>query len=511
MAEERPWREGRSILAVIREADRPGEAELPDEPPADPTQIRWSPGSLDGVMARHFGGGEPVGGIAGRVRRLIGRRRDPAAEIASRVERLVRNPGDEERLALYRSAQDEDVLAHVDAVLERLVADPELLAAAEPHARWLAREARHRGPLKLGIAMLGVCGGAEDVVTLQTLAAHDEFTLYCAVALSNLLPDPVAALWDVARSADGWGKVETVERLAPQVGDRPEIKRWLLTDGCRNSVMNEYLAYTCATHGGLADALRGEVDDALLDGACTIVSALCEGGPAEDLDDYEDGPEVVRRLLDLLRDRCTTLDRLDTVIDVKLRLEDDAEVVAGCDSILAADHWPGLVRAAFERDDGDRWTAWRAAPHVGVDLWEAGFEQLAQGPLDGGLVFQLVHVRDAERRRRVVEWAERELPVETLATGPGLHLFAAEHHELDGAVTFVVQEMRDGELYSERLVAAALLSPVIGTRNQGLNALEAQPRERWGEQAEQALARLLREEPHDDVRERVAALAARTS
>ena len=146
-----------------------------------------------------------------------------------------------------------------------------------------------------------------------------------------------------------------------------------------------------------------------------------------------------------------------------------------------------------------------------MDLWEAGFEKLGQRPLDIGLVFGLVHVRDAERRRRVVDWAERELPVETLATGPDVHLFAAEHGELEGALTFVVQEMRDGDVYSERLVAAALLSPVIGTRNQGFGALEAQPRERWGVQAEQALARLLREEPHDDVRERVAALAARTS
>ena len=36
-------------------------------------------------------------------------------------------------------------------------------------------------------------------------------------------------------------------------------------------------------------------------------------------------------------------------------------------------------------------------------------------------------------------------------------------------------------------------------RNKALDALEAQPRPRWGAQAEEALERLLREEPRDDV------------
>lgn len=460
MPETFPWRQGESILDAVRRWDGSGDAEpvLPDEPPRDPSQIRWSAGSLEGTMTRHgleFGLGEEQRqgrGIRARVRRFVGRERDVPAEIVSILERLVRRPVDDERLALYRVLQNEDVLPNVDGVLERLARDRDLLVAVAPHARWLVTEARHRAPLKFGIALLGVSGEPGDAELVKELGRHDEFTLYCSVALQHLVADPADALWEVARCANGWGKIEAVERLAPLVADRPDIRRWLLTDGCENAVMNEYLGYTCATAGGLRDALAGAVDDALLDGACTI---------------------------------------------------------ARCRDILHQPHWPERLHEAFEH--GERrgeWIAWRVGPLVGLDLWDAGFAKLKRDPLDDGLVFRLMHGSDRTHREQIVEWAEQHLPVEKIATGPAEHLFPAENREIDGALAFIVQEMSDGELYSERLVAAALVAPVIATRNQALNAIETQPRQAWGSSVEAALHRLTREDPNEDVRARAVGLLA---
>ena len=261
------------------------------------------------------------------------------------------------------------------------------------------------GPAKLGIALLGICGGPEDLDLIRAFARHDEFTLYCSVAIRNLVADPVDALWEVARAADGWGKIEAVERLVPLVGDRPDVKRWLLVEGCPNAVMNEYLGYACATAGELATALAGDVDDELLDGACTIVSALCVGGPAEDMDDDVDGPKAVggssgcsNAVLDAgsaprgPRDHWLRADPFD---------DDEA---AGAEPSARRDRQrrparrgrvdgsppqptrfvvlgnPGAQRMAAPSsnafasgDDQVRWLAWRIAPHVGVDLWEDAF------------------------------------------------------------------------------------------------------------------------------------------
>ena len=147
---------------------------------------------------------------------------------------------------------------------------------------------------------------------------------------------------------------------------------------------------------------------------------------------------------------------------------------------------------------------------MGLDLWEAGFAKLKREPLDDGLVFKLMHGSDPARQERIVAWAEQHLPVEKIATGPAEHLFPDEHREIDGSLTFIIQEMRGGEFFSERLVAPALLAPVISTRNQALNAVEAQPREHWGTSVEAALDRLTREDPSDDVRARAVGLLAQS-
>jgi hypothetical protein len=541
MTEElRPWQSGESILeAVRRYAAQPGEAfDLPDEPPRDPAKLRWSPGSWDGVVGHHMGPSHEEDGLIARARQRLGRQKDPATRIYSALVDLARAGGDRERLAVYRAAQDSELLAHIDPALERVLGEPDLLPSLADHGRWLVTEARHRGPAKLGIALLGISGGAEDLDLIKAFARHDEFTLYCSVAIGNLVADPVDALWEVARAADGWGKIEAVERLAPVVGDRPDVKRWMLVDGCSNAVMNEYLGYACARGGELAAALAGDVDDDLLDGACTIVCALCIGGPAEDMDDYADGPEAVGRLVELLETRCTTLDRLDAVLTIRdwLRPDppDDDEAAGGghlrevtdrdaqraergwthqlcsrlessCSEILARGEWPARVRSVFATgNDYSQALAWRLAPHVGVDLWEDAFAKLTSAPLDDTQVFRVMHVPDRERQHRVIEWAEGNLPLSRIATGPDRHLFPEAGSRIENhALTFVVQEMRDEELYSEALVAAALRSPVINTRNMALNALEARPRARWGARVEESLRMSAEDDPDGKVRERV--------
>ena len=89
----------------------------------------------------------------------------------------------------------------------------------------------------------------------------------------------------------GWGRIQTVERLAHT--QDPRIRGWLLREGFRNSVMNEYLACICARAGRLHEALASsQVDPELLDGAAEIFRALLTGGPAEGIDDYGHAAEA---------------------------------------------------------------------------------------------------------------------------------------------------------------------------------------------------------------------------
>lgn len=325
--------------------------------------------------------------------------------------------------------------------------------------------------------------------------------------------DPVQASWHAARAATGWDKVEAVGRLTAHPDLPPDVRAWLLRHGCDDVVMPEYVAHAVATAGRLEDELGGLVDDALLDGACVILSALVNGGPAEDIDDYEPGPRVAVAVLDLLGDRSLTIVRMRATAHLLTWAEDYEQHVAlaeRCGRLLARDEARRFVAARLERPD-DALRVWGVAEVMGLDAWEAGWRHLQRAPHDPRLVHHLGRSRRPDRRARLIGFSERALPLEALASGPAERRFPAARHR-DAALTLdsLVQRLRAGQ-WSEALVAAALLSPVVSTRSGALAALAAVSPEDWGSQVLAALRRLAAEEPTTEVRERAGAQLARLS
>jgi hypothetical protein len=462
---------------------------LPDEEPGDGRTIRWGAGALDGVLARDLDSArEPARGAA----------------LAVLIEQAA--TGDEQaRATLYEAARADGIVFALDEALAALTDVPS--APVADLGRDLMREAEHREPLKLGVALVGRTGDERDVPVLESLARHDEFSLVAGVALASLLDDPVTAWWTVGRLAAGWGKIEAVGRLAEMPSLPPDVRAWLLRQGCDNAVTAEYLAYACATAGGLEDALGGLVDDELLDGACTIVRALLGHGPAEDIDDYEPGPRVVAVVVALVAERPTNLRRLRTVVDVRRWAEDYEQHVAiaeRCGRVLARGDVRAYVTERLDRRD-DVLEVWEIAESVGVDPWEPGWRHVQTGPVEAGLYQRLARTGSDARWQALARFAEQRLPLDVLGSGPRDQLFPTpRQRESTHALLFLLQEMRGGR-WSAPLVAAGLLNPVIPTRNAALHAVGRMPPSAWGEPVTRGLRRLAREETLGDVRERALA------
>ena len=483
------------ILEVISAWDDGPPPALPDEGPDDGRTIRWGAGALDGVVARD---GESA------------RERARGAVLAELIARAA--SGDAEAAdALYDAARGEGIVFALDAALEALAAARVGSGPVAELGRRLLREARHREPLKLAVALVGRAGDRDDVPLLETLARHDEFSVVAGAALATLLDDPVEAWWRVARLATGWGKVEAVARLAAAPALPDDVRAWMLRHGCENDVMPEYLAFACATAGGLEDALAGLVDDELLDGACTIVRALVNGGPAEDISDYEPGPRVAAAVVELVAERPTSVERLAAVVDVRRWAEDFEEHVAiaeRCGRVLHREEGRAFVADRLQRP-GEVLDVWSIAEAMGLDPWEPGWRDLQQAPEDSRLYHRLARTPVAARWERLAAFAVRELPLAALASGPEDRLFPPDGlGEPSLALAAMVQDMRPGR-WSAPLLAAALLSPVISTRNAALHALGAAPPATWGAEARSALRRLALEEPNDDVRARARAQLGR--
>src|SRR5207249_2497841 len=190
----------------------------------------WAAGAMDGVITHHFGTGENEATVCKTVELVLAYSRQPTAN----------NKG-----AVYQHVIAEHVVSIIDPVIEALVNENGIgHDRLYELARSFVTEAPDREPVKFGIALLGLFRQPADMDLFQTLGRHDEFTLFCAVAITNASEDHDEALWTLARNVTGWGRIHVVEQFARTTN--PAIKRWMLREGFRNSIMYEYLAATCA-------------------------------------------------------------------------------------------------------------------------------------------------------------------------------------------------------------------------------------------------------------------------
>lgn len=514
----RPWGAQPSLHSFLLAHGADREEGLGTSPPDLPDEgqdrpLRFGPGALEGTTSHH------VGSVATAEVRDDG---DTPEQLAARVvyclEQALESSEPEKLSQLCEELVGEDTLTALDAILEQLarapLAHPERARAL---ARFLATEAADRNPVKLGMALLGVVGAEEDIELLLTLGRHDELTLVAVVALQHLAPNPEAATFRLAKAVHGWGRVHAVERLAE--ARSPEIRRWLLLEGYKNSVLIEYSALIAAKTGRLTAALAdGPVEPQVLVAGGEILEALIRGvdGPAEGIDQWEEGARAVELWLRALGPTTLTprlLAAVKTVLDF-IRDEDEpwseyaehgwtAERIQAIErhasSLLALPEAHARVEAALATAQGpDFLAAVTVASVVGVDAWPTLFGRLGEGEDRWELALR---TPDWARAEQLVALAEEVLPLEEIARGAGLESgfengFAA-HRQLDA----LLQGLQRFPGLGWSLVSAGLKSPVIGNRKSALRALATWGSSRWAAEVRPTLERAVFAEPDETVKE----------
>jgi hypothetical protein len=267
----------------------PGAMTLPDETAMRRfSRLRWVPGALEGLGTRHM-------------------QWDGSAKASQAIEFLEAYAGGDAQAeaALYELARADDVVTYYNDALDLAsVRIPDAEPRLHALALRLATESHDRGPVKLGIAMLGSMGEESDLSIIRTLALHDEFGLYAAEAIAELSPDRQDALYQMARKVTGWGRIEAVTLMTATPD--PNLRRWLLTEGFRNDVTPQYVAYQCATIANLEGALNGELppaidETALLTGVGDLLQSLVKPAPLREPQVYERTPESAIAYLRLVQ------------------------------------------------------------------------------------------------------------------------------------------------------------------------------------------------------------------
>jgi hypothetical protein len=484
---------------------------LDEESQNDGGRIRWAPGALDGVFGHH------------------GSRIENDTEVrkfAKLVDRVARS-GDRGAIAeAYALLKNASVLALVDPVLQLL---SEWRTPSNPHlaqfAFQLATQSRDRGPVKAGIALIGAMKLAEHQEVVITLGKHDEFTLFAAVALKNIFDDPTVPLWQLARYVDGWGRIQTVERLVPT--NSAEIQQWLRTEGYKNSIMYEYLALTAAIHGHLREALeRNAVPDEELVAAGEIIVAMIasDGGPGPGMNAYSDAAATCLAYLAHVSSAPPELGHLLAAGSILRYLSDDsrdvaerlktgwsesavANVLAQAKRLISRPGWVSLVQFHLESDeDHNYYRATQAAQEIGLDPFEWHWRRLQARRLDSSAWHMTMQSASADRIDQILDFAEIAIPLAEIATGPGNELGLGKEFEAHSCLDYVLQGLRRFPGKGSSLVVAGLRSPVVRNRNLALNALEKWERPFRDPTIVDVLTRASREEVDKEVAARIVVL-----
>lgn len=505
---------------------------LPDADPTTPGGIRWGPGSLDGVISHHV---KLTGQSEGSPERLFAAVQAAAAEVDGSSDSVV-----------VEALGDATLAGTIDELLRRLREEGANLEAIHRLACRIVERGTHRELVKLGIALLGFSGLGEARHMVVTLGAHPEFTLFSAVALSHSDEDSERALWALAKVAPGWGRIQCVERL--EGTNDAEIQEWLLREGFRNSVMNEYLAFIAADTGGLYEALaRDDLDASLLKGASEIMMALFIGGPARDLKDFQDPLALVVRYVDamdrgaasvfdfeaLLSARRDLRHKLDPVGEARKSAASlpqfilDANPNAAQEMIARAqeagsDADPAVVRELLERIAAilarPGWRDTVVAALASADTYEANLALGAARELDidtfptllarmrNGLDAYAWQVAwggaDDARARQILDLARELLDYDRLGAGAATEVgLGSQWAESRVFETLLPPLERFPDLGDQELLVACA-SPVVRTRNQAARVIRVRGRATAEQRA--ALETMVGSDPDDSVRENAA-------
>ena len=500
---KRPWPSNAiPLLTRIRIAQQtPFGLELDLSVPED-SAVRWAEGAPDALFGR-----------ADTSERQIS-----ARALASALSAHCRRPSADRFRHLYALMNRSDAITIVDGLMDKLegagIGQPQLAKVA----RQIASEAPDVGPVKFAIALLGAAGDSRDLETLHDLGRFEELTVYVAVAFCNLLTEPDDELWRLAKATHGWGRIQTIHRLTETTD--PAIKAWLLREGHHNAVMTEEIAYVCATTGGLRDALaEAEPDAELLDSAGELIVALLQGGPAQDIHDYADGPEVLNQFLRLLNaDPTLSVNRFNVVARIRSFVSEPLDrsvwspqvlfdLRTGVAAYLGRREWRAAVLRALQSDDRITFIqAAEAGATLGLDVWPYHFAR--QRDHRTGDWYWLMQTDDPMRAREVVALAEAQLDLEKVATGPGLTLGLGLEFQDDQAMDFVVQELYRFPGVGWPLIGVALSARGIRLRNIAIRSLRGWGRENWPEEAPRLLREALAREPDERVRSALAELLA---
>lgn len=483
-----------------------GAFELPDEQfRLNRIGVRWDPGALDSVSDS----------ISLQRSKIL------AKKIIKVLARVANTNSDQAKAELYRLLMNDDVVIYFDAIIAEVAKQKiEQDIYLHPYLNFLVRKSPDRGPIKFSIAMLGQLADPRDLALIHTLGLHEEFTLYSAVAIAKILPQPDVALWELAQKVNGWGRIQIVEMLADTKNE--QIQKWILYEGYRNSISYKYLTYIAATTGNLNAALAKKIiADELLVSAGEIIKAMLDAAPKQDMNSFEHAGPVVENYLRhvALHRKKTKIDSLLVVDAIRTYLTEHSaakklvtaqgwnkikiqQSLAQIDKIMSWKSWPRLTQnLLLSSSNLNFYQANRAANILGINTWRAHWQRLNDKPTDSGRWNEVMQLADESNIADIIDLAKKKLPLEKISSGPSNALGLGPEYRIHSSLDLILQNLERFPCQGWTLIYTGLRSPVIRNRVMAIKALQSWDSNKWSKKMRDSLLEVYENEPEQEVKQ----------
>lgn len=437
--------------------------------------LKWAPGAMDGVLGHYMGSDNSD---------------EIAKQVALQIKKIAITNKSQDKQKVIELIKKNQVLGWLDKSIEYIIenntSNTEYL---KMFARELAFKSDNIEAVKFGIALIGITRDINSKEKILVLGKHEEFTLYTIVAISNMEENAEKDIWNIAKNVDGWGKINAVERLKNT--NSPEIKTWLLIEGYKNSVMYEYLAYISATTGELYSVVKkNNISEKELIAASDLIEALIIGGPAEGIEDYSDGCNVIIEYLEKMKNRrdkaifLLTVESIFEFVDDKDFPSEDLKKIGWNEDNIKKIHkisfdiindisWKQLFEEMKGNvTDKNIYELERMSYILKINLHDFYVMRIQNNPNNQFNWYYLMKHTDGTNIDDTIQLAESILNLEEVEGKPSKDLMLGDKYQMFNSLDSVLQDLDKYPKKGKNLIIAGLRSISIRNRNMAVKALK---------------------------------------
>ena len=345
----------------------------------------------------------------------------------------------------------------------------------------------HTECVKIGLETLELFRepASETKDVIRCLGLCDEFTIFSVWNMWKWT-DGNNEIFSLAKKVNGWGKIHAVERLEPV---SEEIRRWLLTEGTVNGVMNSYSALTCWRKAQAETILSGTPDPEEYKGISTLIDALLDEGPVTGISELNDAERILRRFLELAEKYDLSIKEYDCILNIRNWAEQKYPSIVSCaDEILHSPACLAKVGESLVRGEG-----LQLADELGIPYLPQLFECL-QNDFSHHYWHCLQLMNEPEYRDRVLQLFETQLPLSEMEGDLRADAGLGEEYHRYMQLDLIMQGIMNTPLQGTAFILTGLKSPVLRCRNRALAVLKT-----WVQMTGKPLASLS-EELYDAVK-----------